>query len=110
MPFTLMKGRARERLASRRSATRIPDPHAADAVTVTDRTIAGTNTSAGTAVDRLLTTKDAADLLRLSVSWLAKARMRGDGPPYVKLGGSIRYLQSTLFRWMKVQQRLSTSE
>jgi hypothetical protein len=33
--------------------------------------------------DRLLTTKDAADLLRLSTSWLAKARMRGDGPPYV---------------------------
>jgi predicted DNA-binding transcriptional regulator AlpA len=60
--------------------------------------------------DRLLTTKDAADLLRLSTSWLAKARMRGDGPPYVKLGGSVRYLESTLVQWMKVQQRLSTSE
>jgi predicted DNA-binding transcriptional regulator AlpA len=60
--------------------------------------------------DRLLTTKDAADLLRLSTSWLAKARMRGDGPPYVKLGGSVRYLESTLIRWMKVQQRLSTSQ
>ena len=60
--------------------------------------------------DRMLTTKDAADLLRLSTSWLAKARMRGDGPPYVKLGGSIRYLESSLVRWMKVRQRLSTSE
>jgi predicted DNA-binding transcriptional regulator AlpA len=48
--------------------------------------------------DRLLTTKDAANFLRLSTSWLAKARMRGDGPPYVKLGGSIRYLESTLVR------------
>jgi predicted DNA-binding transcriptional regulator AlpA len=69
--------------------------------------------TAGTSVagaDRLLTTKDAADVLRLSTSWLAKARMRGDGPPYVKLGGSIRYLESTFVRWMKVHQRLSTSE
>jgi predicted DNA-binding transcriptional regulator AlpA len=60
--------------------------------------------------DRLLTPKEAAIFLRVSTSWLAKARMRGDGPPYVKLGGSIRYLESTLVRWMKVQQRLSTSE
>ena len=34
--------------------------------------------------DRLLTPKEAADFLRVSESWLAKARMRGDGPPYVK--------------------------
>ena len=58
--------------------------------------------------DRLLATKEAADLLRLSTSWLAKARMRGDGPPYVKLGGSVRYLESSLVRWLEVQQRLST--
>ena len=32
--------------------------------------------------ERLLTAKDAGNLLRLSESWLAKARMRGDGPPY----------------------------
>jgi hypothetical protein len=30
--------------------------------------------------DRLLTEKDAADFLRISRSWLAKARMKGDGP------------------------------
>ena len=60
--------------------------------------------------DRLLTAPEAASLLRLSASWLAKSRMRGDGPPYVKLGGSIRYLESTLFQWMKLHQRLSTSE
>ena len=32
--------------------------------------------------ERLLTPKEAANLLRLSTSWLAKARMRGDGPAY----------------------------
>ena len=32
----------------------------------------------------LLTPKEAARLLKVSLSWLAKARMRGDGPPYIK--------------------------
>ena len=45
----------------------------------------------GERAERLLTPKEAANFLRVSESWLAKARMRGDGPPYVKLGRSIRY-------------------
>ena len=60
--------------------------------------------------ERLLTPKDAAILLRLSESWLAKARMRGDGPPYVKLGRAIRYREGALLQWLKSRQRLSTSE
>jgi predicted DNA-binding transcriptional regulator AlpA len=59
---------------------------------------------------RLLTPNDAANLLRLSPSWLAKARMRGDGPPYVKLGRSVRYDESALAEWMRSRVRLSTSE
>ena len=59
---------------------------------------------------RLLTASDAANLLRLSKSWLAKARMRGDGPPYVKIGRSIRYQQGALLEWTKSQLRLSTHE
>jgi predicted DNA-binding transcriptional regulator AlpA len=58
----------------------------------------------------LLTAKEAARLLKVSLSWLAKARMRGDGPPYVKLGRSIRYAESVLIQWMKGRQRMSTSE
>ena len=61
-------------------------------------------------VERLLTPKEAANLLRLSPSWLAKARMRGDGPPYAKLGRSIRYSEGALLQWMKSHLRLSTSE
>jgi predicted DNA-binding transcriptional regulator AlpA len=61
-------------------------------------------------IERLLTARDAANLQRLSQSWLAKARMRGDGPPYVKLGRSIRYGEGALVEWMKSRQRLSTSE
>ncbi len=60
--------------------------------------------------ERLLTAKDAADRLRLSPSWLAKARMRGDGPPYVKLGRSVRYGGSALAKWTRTRTRNSTSE
>jgi hypothetical protein len=58
----------------------------------------------------LLTAKDAAKLLKVSLSWLAKARMRGDGPAYVKVCRSIRYTEAGLIQWMKSRQRLSTSE
>jgi predicted DNA-binding transcriptional regulator AlpA len=57
----------------------------------------------------LLTPKQAARHLNLSVSWLAKRRLAGDGPPYIKLGGAIRYAEASLQQWMKGHQRLSTS-
>jgi predicted DNA-binding transcriptional regulator AlpA len=58
----------------------------------------------------LLTSKEAAVRLKVSLSWLAKARMRGDGPPYIPIGRSIRYAESAVIHWMKSRQRLSTSE
>jgi predicted DNA-binding transcriptional regulator AlpA len=68
-----------------------------------------TTTKTGTGFERLLTARDAANLLRLSASWLAKARMRGDGPPYVKLGRSIRYTEAGILEWMNSRRRFSTS-
>jgi predicted DNA-binding transcriptional regulator AlpA len=62
------------------------------------------------AIERLLTPKEAAHFLRVSLSWLAKARMRGDGPPYIRIGRSTRYSEAALLQWMKSRQRLSTSE
>jgi hypothetical protein len=58
----------------------------------------------------LLTAKDAAVRLKVSLSWLAKARMRGDGPPYICVGRSIRYAEAALIQWMRSRQRLSTSQ
>jgi hypothetical protein len=60
--------------------------------------------------ERLFTPKEAADFLRVSLSWLAKARMRGDGPPYAKLGRAIRYPETGLIGYTKSRLRLSTSE
>jgi predicted DNA-binding transcriptional regulator AlpA len=59
----------------------------------------------------LLTAKEASVRLKVSLSWLAKARMRGDGPPYIQISPrSIRYAEAALIQWMKSRQRLSTSE
>jgi predicted DNA-binding transcriptional regulator AlpA len=63
-----------------------------------------------TIIPVVLTPKEAAQRLRLSSSWLAKARMRGDGPPYIQIGRAIRYSEVALSQWMKSRQRLSTSE
>lgn len=49
--------------------------------------------------------KDAAALLKISVSWLAKARKRREGPPYLKLGRAVRYDKNALLEWLKSQGR-----
>jgi predicted DNA-binding transcriptional regulator AlpA len=60
--------------------------------------------------ERLLPPGDAANFLSLSTSFLAKGRMTGRGPPFVKLGRSVRYRESALVQWLKSRTRLSTSE
>jgi predicted DNA-binding transcriptional regulator AlpA len=58
----------------------------------------------------LLTQEEVAARLKVSESWLAKRRMHGDGPPYVPIGRSIRYLEADVMQWTRSQRRLSTSE
>lgn len=58
----------------------------------------------------LLTPKEAATFLRLSESFLAKARMRGDGPRYRKLSRSVRYTRADLLLWVKACAKTSTAE
>jgi hypothetical protein len=58
----------------------------------------------------LLTPKEAAVLLRLSESFLAKARMRGDGPRYRKLSRAVRYSRADLVLWLKASAKTSTAE
>jgi len=40
-------------------------------------------------IDPLLHPRDAATILNVSVSWLAKARLSGDGPRFVKIGRAV---------------------
>jgi len=60
--------------------------------------------------DQLLPAKIAAAMLNVSPSWLAKARLSGTGPRYVKIGRAVRYPESSLREFIKSRMRSSTSE
>jgi predicted DNA-binding transcriptional regulator AlpA len=61
-------------------------------------------------IPRLLNTQEASDLLRVSISFLMKARLKGDGPRYRKVGRCVRYVESDLLAYLKQNSRMSTSE
>jgi predicted DNA-binding transcriptional regulator AlpA len=51
-----------------------------------------------------------ARLIGISESTLAKQRMRGDGPAYVKIGRSVRYSREDGLAWVAQHARRSTSD
>jgi len=55
--------------------------------------------------DVLLEPKDTAAFLKVSVSWLAKARATNDGPPFIRIGRCVRYSKAALLRWLKSRER-----
>lgn len=60
-------------------------------------------------IDPLLHPRDAATVLNVSMSWLAKSRLSGAGPPFVKVGRAVRYLRSAVMDYIRAQTRTSTS-
>ena len=58
----------------------------------------------------LLTTLEAAAMLRLSPRTLERYRVTGEGPPFIKLGGRVFYRRSDLIAWCAARQRRSTSD
>jgi len=58
---------------------------------------------------RLLTTAEAGKYLSLSPNHLANLRVRGGGPAYVKLCGSVRYEIAALEEWIAECRRASSS-
>jgi hypothetical protein len=62
-------------------------------------------TSTAIVNDVLLEPREAGAILKVSLSWLAKARMRGEGPPFIRIGRCIRYSNVALFRWLKSRER-----
>jgi hypothetical protein len=68
--------------------------------------MSGSNRAPAAGDLELLTPKETAAFLRLSVSWLAKARMNREGPPFMLFGRSVRYSKEALIRWAKSQQRI----
>jgi len=58
---------------------------------------------------RLLDPRETAQLLRVSLTTLARWRMQGAGPGYVKLGKCVRYPETDLLRWLEAH-RVSPSQ
>jgi hypothetical protein len=60
--------------------------------------------------DEWMTTVQLADATKTSRSFWDKARVRGDGPPYVLVGNRPRYNRSTTEAWLIGRTVRSTSE
>lgn len=61
----------------------------------------------------LLTTKEAARVLKIGPGTLANYRVSGGGPPFYKLGhgrrAPVRYRRRDLHQWLDDHQRISTT-
>lgn len=66
---------------------------------------------AAVSADPILRPEEASAYCRLSQSTLAKRRMRGDPPEFVKLGPRLcGYRLSALDEWLEASRRISTSD
>jgi predicted DNA-binding transcriptional regulator AlpA len=63
-----------------------------------------------TTTDSLLTPEEAAKFLKVSTSYLAKSRVDGSGPEFVKIGRTVRYLESSLRKFIRARTRTSTND
>lgn len=56
-----------------------------------------------------LPSKQAAEYIGMSESWLRKSRLEGntDAPPYLKIGKAVRYLTSDLDAWLNERRHVA---
>ena len=59
---------------------------------------------------QLLTTREAAEFLRLSSRTLEGWRVTGGGPAFFKVGSRVLYDQGELALWLRAGRRSSTSD
>jgi len=58
----------------------------------------------------LLDPQTTAEELGIKTNTLAKWRVAGGGPPFVKIGSRIRYSRADLDQWIDARRRRSTSD
>lgn len=61
-------------------------------------------------LENLWTARQLCTYLNRPLSWAQRARITGEGPPYVKVGRVVRYKPSDVFRWLDARTRRSTSD
>ena len=59
---------------------------------------------------KYLTASEAAKHLACSTSYLAKGRVTGDGPRFIKLGKAVRYRVVDLNKWAAARAHKATAE
>lgn len=60
--------------------------------------------------DKLLSEKEVAKLINMSLSFLQHDRQRGGGIPYVKIGNSVRYRRTDVDAYIAGNSRRHTSD
>jgi hypothetical protein len=60
--------------------------------------------------EKVHTPKETAVLLKVSESFLAKKRVTGEGPKFVKVGRIVRYPESAINDYLTARLRKSTSD
>ena len=58
---------------------------------------------------RLLTQRETAGILKKSEAWLERSRWDGTGPPFKKIGRSVRYVEAELFAWIESHPSVSST-
>ncbi|HWY36463.1 MAG TPA: helix-turn-helix domain-containing protein [Nitrosopumilaceae archaeon] len=51
--------------------------------------------------DKFLTITEVMQMFNLSRDTLSRYRVSGTGPPFIKIGGSIRYRRKDIRKWIK---------
>jgi hypothetical protein len=58
--------------------------------------------------DQYLVPDEVGKIIHRPTSWLAKARVTGEGPPFIRCGRKILYRRSGVESWLKGRERHST--
>jgi Helix-turn-helix domain len=62
------------------------------------------NRSQDEGFENLLTEREVSAILRMSTAALRRWRVLGSGPPYLKIGGAVRYNARTLRHWIATRR------
>ena len=63
-----------------------------------------------TVLENLLSENEISQIFGRSIPTLQKDRLRGNGPPFIKIGRLVRYSPSAVQAWLDDQVRRSTAD
>lgn len=58
--------------------------------------------------EKYLKEKEVAEILAVSVYSIAQMRHRGNGPPWIKVSGSVRYPADLFYEWIQKNTKMGS--